>query len=79
MIRTLHLEDPAQRAAAKQLRASAAMPPGVASTVAGIIADVRQRGDAAVRELSERFDPRSPPSFRLSPAEIVAIVATVHR
>jgi len=32
------------------------MPAGVAATVAGIIADVRARGDAAVRELTARFD-----------------------
>jgi sulfopropanediol 3-dehydrogenase len=38
----------------------------VQETVAKIIADVRQRGDAAVRELSDRFDGWSPPDFRLS-------------
>ena len=37
----------------------------VRSTVETIIADVAKRGDAAVRELSERFDKWSPPSFRL--------------
>jgi len=42
----------------------------VRATVEKILDDVRQRGDAAVRELSERFDNWSPPSFRLSPAEI---------
>ena len=36
------------------------------ATVEAIIADVRARGDRAVRELSERFDKWSPPSFRLS-------------
>ncbi len=56
MIRTLHLADPAQRAQALRLRAAAAMPAGVGATVAGIIADVRTRGDAAVRELTEKFD-----------------------
>jgi sulfopropanediol 3-dehydrogenase len=38
---------------------------------------VRTRGDAAVRELSERFDKWSPKSFRLSDAEIRDLVAQV--
>src|SRR5712692_5164615 len=46
-------------------------------TVEAIIADVKARGDAAVRELSERFDKWSPPSFRLSDDEIRALVAKV--
>ena len=37
----------------------------IRSTVESIIEDVAKRGDAAVRELSERFDKWSPPSFRL--------------
>jgi sulfopropanediol 3-dehydrogenase len=49
----------------------------VRSTVETIIADVAKRGDAAVRELSERFDKWSPPSFRLSADEIGALVAKV--
>src|SRR3989440_3628981 len=47
------------------------------STVEAIITDVKARGDAAVRDLSERFDKWSPPSFRLSDNEIRALVATV--
>src|ERR1700687_1916332 len=47
------------------------------SAVEAIIADIRARGDAAVRELSERFDKLSPPSFRLSEDEIRALVAKV--
>src|SRR5207302_6026195 len=42
-----------------------------------IIADVRRRGDKAVRELSEKFDKWSPRSFRLSGDEIGALVAQV--
>ena len=38
----------------------------VRETVERILADVEARGDAAVRELSERFDGWSPQSFRLS-------------
>src|SRR5438094_3068310 len=47
------------------------------SAVEAIIADVRARGDAAVRDLSERFDKWSPPSFRLSDDEIRALIAKV--
>jgi sulfopropanediol 3-dehydrogenase len=49
----------------------------VRQTVEGIIADVKARGDAAVRELSEKFDKWSPPSFRLSKDEIDALVRSV--
>ncbi len=37
--------------------------------------DVERRGDAAVRELSERFDGYSPESFRLSREEVDALIA----
>src|SRR5215469_4260514 len=47
------------------------------ATVESIIADIRTRGDAAVRELSERFDKWSPPSFRLSKSEVEDLVAKV--
>src|SRR5271169_1045392 len=49
----------------------------VKSTVETIIADVAKRGDDAVRELSERFDKWSPPSFRLSADEVAALIAEV--
>ena len=49
----------------------------IRSTVEAIIADVARRGDAAVRDLSEKFDKWSPPSFRLSDGEIAALVAKV--
>ncbi len=42
----------------------------VRATVEGLLADIGQRGDAAVREYSARFDHWSPPSFRLTQAEI---------
>jgi histidinol dehydrogenase len=51
MIRILHAGDPE----ASRLRASAALPPP-SSAVSGIIAEVRARGDAAVRELTEKYD-----------------------
>src|SRR5271156_658692 len=49
----------------------------IRNTVESIIADVAKRGDAAVREMSERFDKWSPPSFRLCGDEIAALVAEV--
>src|SRR4051794_27351616 len=47
------------------------------AAVEAIIGDVKARGDTAVRELSERFDKWSPPSFRLSDEEIRALIAKV--
>jgi sulfopropanediol 3-dehydrogenase len=49
----------------------------VRQTVEGILADIEKRGDAAVRELSEKFDGWSPKSFRLNEAEIAAAMATL--
>ncbi|RUY37851.1 histidinol dehydrogenase, partial [Mesorhizobium sp. M7A.F.Ca.US.001.04.1.1] len=42
----------------------------VRTTVETVLADIEKRGDDAVRELSERFDKWSPPSFRLSDSDI---------
>jgi sulfopropanediol 3-dehydrogenase len=54
-------------------------PPGtaVADTVAQVIAEVRKRGDDAVRAYSEKFDNWSPESFRLSQDDIERVVAGV--
>lgn len=41
------------------------------------LADIEARGDAAVRDLAERFDKFTPPSFRLSAEEIEALIAEV--
>ncbi|WP_424952480.1 histidinol dehydrogenase [Deinococcus sp.] len=49
----------------------------VQQTVRGIISDIRTRGDAALRELSQQFDGWSPPAFRLTQAQIEAAVAQV--
>ena len=46
----------------------------VRETVEGILADITERGDAAVRDLSEKFDQWSPESFRLTDAEIQACI-----
>jgi sulfopropanediol 3-dehydrogenase len=55
---------------------TAAGDPAVAKVVGEVIADVRERGDAAVRHYSEKFDHWSPPEFRLSAEEIERIVAS---
>ncbi len=49
----------------------------VKDTVEKTLKDIETRGDAAVRELSEKFDKWSPESFRLSDQEIAAAVARV--
>ncbi len=46
----------------------------VKQAVEGILAEVRERGDQAVRELSEKFDDWSPESFRLGEDEIEALI-----
>ena len=47
----------------------------VRETVAGILGEIKARGDAAVRAYSEKFDGWTPPSFRLTGAEVDALVA----
>ena len=49
----------------------------VRATVEGVLKDIETRGDAAVRDLSAKFDNYAPPAFRLSPAEIEAAIAQV--
>lgn len=49
----------------------------VRERVQSIIADIRARGEAAVREYAETFDHWTPASFRLSPSEIDQIIATL--
>src|SRR6266705_1570533 len=49
----------------------------VRETVEKILADVETRRDTAVRELSEKFDKWSPPSFRLSPSEVERAIGEV--
>ena len=60
-----------------------AVPPSAGATgvtqvrqvVESVIAGVRDRGDAAVREYSERFDRWTPESFRLSEDDIAAAIS----
>lgn len=49
----------------------------VRATVESILSEVQTRGDAAVRELSSKFDNWSPTSFKLSPTEIEEIMASL--
>ncbi|AJW99532.1 histidinol dehydrogenase [Burkholderia gladioli pv. gladioli] len=49
----------------------------VRDVVSGILADVAARGDAAVVELSKKFDNWSPDSFRLSEDEIASCVRSL--
>jgi sulfopropanediol 3-dehydrogenase len=69
MIRYLKTGQLAQEKAEKQAE--------VRRTVEGILADIGARGDAAVREYSQKFDKWSPASFRLSPQEIAACVNSI--
>ena len=49
----------------------------VRQTVESILEDIQARGDAAVRELSAKFDKWEPPSFRLRPDEIASLIASL--
>jgi sulfopropanediol 3-dehydrogenase len=51
----------------------------VRATVEGILADIEQRGDAAVREYSEKFDNWAPQSMRLTQEQIDACIASLPR
>ena len=41
------------------------------------LSDIESRGDTAVRELAEKFDDYSPPSYRLSEGEIQSLISEV--
>lgn len=49
----------------------------VAERVSQIIADVRSRGEAAVREYSGRFDSWTPDRFRLGEDQVQALVGSL--
>ena len=49
----------------------------VRAVVEAALADIEARGDAAVRELAEKFDNFSPTSYRLNQDEIDALIAEV--
>jgi sulfopropanediol 3-dehydrogenase len=50
----------------------------VSRVVEGILREIEDRGDAAIREYSDRFDRWSPPDFRLSQQEIDRLLAKVN-
>ena len=49
----------------------------IRQTVENILMDIEQRGDLAVRELSQKFDNYTAESFRLSPEQIEELIAQV--
>src|ERR1041384_6357582 len=49
----------------------------VRETVEGILSQVDERKDAAIRELSQKFDNWSPKDFRLTPSEVERAIAKV--
>ncbi|MGA7171499.1 MAG: histidinol dehydrogenase, partial [Candidatus Sulfotelmatobacter sp.] len=51
----------------------------VRDIVTGIIEDIESRGEAALREISEKFDKWNPPAFRLSEHEIADCLAQLSR
>jgi sulfopropanediol 3-dehydrogenase len=51
----------------------------VRETVEGILTDIEARGEAAVRDLSQKFDNWAPPSFRLTPQEIERAIGQVKK
>src|SRR5262249_30174396 len=51
----------------------------VRETVEAILADIEARKDAAVRDLSQKFDNWEPKSFRLTPAEIEKAISQVSK
>jgi sulfopropanediol 3-dehydrogenase len=58
-------------------RTPVATDPEIAKVVSAILLDVERRGEAAVREYSERFDRWSPPRFTLEPEEIEQAIDSV--
>ncbi|KAL1851691.1 hypothetical protein VTK73DRAFT_9377 [Phialemonium thermophilum] len=68
-----------KQAARKGKTSIGGAPAQVPSIVAGVIDDIRQRGDAAVRQYSERFDKWSPASFKLSRDQIESAISQVSK
>ena len=61
----------------RDVEAVAAADAHVRTTVEDLIGNVAERGDAAVREYSQKFDNWAPESFRLSREQIDAAIATL--
>jgi sulfopropanediol 3-dehydrogenase len=62
-----------------QRNATRGSSPEVRRTVEQVIGDIRERGDAAVREYSKKFDNYAPESFLLDADQLDEIVARVPR
>lgn len=60
-----------------QVSAIQASAPQVRQIVEEALLDIRTRGEAAVRDLSKKFDNWSPDSFKLAPEQIDAAIARV--
>src|SRR2546423_9413295 len=73
------MEAPVARYLKREMDASAikAADAKVRETVERILAEVEARRDAAVRELSQRFDNWSPPSFKLTANEVERAISRV--
>src|SRR5690606_4631436 len=65
---------------ARSLRAAAASSPELPERVAAIIADVSERGDEALAELTQRFDATeaAPPSLRIPRGELDAAAERIN-
>ncbi len=61
----------------KSVEAKEEMGTQTRNTVEAIIKEIESRGDAAVREYSQKFDKWSPESFRLTQAQIDAAIASL--
>jgi len=70
---------PGPAGAALLARPAQAARPQVAATVADLIATVRRGGDAALRQLTRRFDGARLASLRVSPAEFAAAARHLSR
>jgi len=78
MLRILMPDDPDRPSVLKRLMGRALEgPPGIEEQVRGIIAEVRARGDAAVRELTERFEKRALGELELPRTEWQRLADTV--
>jgi histidinol dehydrogenase len=79
-----HLKSPSAKAG-KEKNTNGTSPPSSSSSsssstadiVRTVIDNIRQHGDSAVRQYSEKFDSWSPESFKLSPAQIQESLAAV--
>lgn len=73
-VERIHWDGSDAPARARAIRAMIPVPQGIAGEAAGIVAEVRERGDAALRELSARLDATdvaaSELALRVDPAEI---------